>query len=195
MWTYPNILPIKIGEKIKKNNAGFSLTEIILVLALASLLAGVGIQGLNYVSYGNTRKAAERLISRLDEVQMLSMTKDGFYMLGIFEKDDALYVQKFLVSPEDKKKGVYPSGTEVSVAEAEKIAGDSIELKWMKDGTMAVLEETELLLIGFSGETGAYLPAAEMEDSRIYDGDLWLTGRGSYHIVQVSETGKHYLSE
>lgn len=187
MWIYRIISPMKTGQKIRKNNRGFTLVEIILVLGIGALLAGVSLTGLNYLKYGNTRKCAERLLDKLDEVQVENMTREGITYLGIFKEGDALYVQKLKLSE--------PGRGDVSTAAAEKIAEKSIELKWSTGEDTDTLDETELLLVSFSKATGAYRTEPLAAGGRVYAGDFWICGRGIFHIVQVAETGKHYIEE
>lgn len=198
MWICRNILPMKTGEKIKKgiclDSNGFTMTEIILVLAIGALLSAVGLAGFSYISYGNTKKAAETIVNSLSEVQMKDMTEKELTLLGIFKEDEAIYLQKFTITEENEKKKIYPKRAEADTKKAILIADKPIELKWVtEENTIAVLDKETLLLMGFTRGFGAYLTEPGVAGGKIYVGDFWLTGRGMYHIIQVPETGKHYI--
>ncbi len=165
-----------------KNNKGFTLVELIIVIAVMGALAGMLVSGFNYITYGNTKKCANRLLDVIDEVQMMDMTKGETTLLGIFKKGNAYYISKEKQTKEWNK---------MSVASAEKIAQSNITIQWENgSGNKLTLSEGTVLWIGFSKSSGAYLT-----DDWMYSKDIVITGRGSYTIRQIADTGKHYLLE
>lgn len=184
------ILPMKTGRKTRNRkrlgNAGFTMVEIILVLAIGALLAGGAMWGMNYLSYANTKKCAEGLISALDEVQMRNMTESRQIFLKLFKEGEDYYLQKVEI-PSDEAAG--------GQVNRKKIAGASMEIKFQNaDGGGAVpLQEGTYLMMSFSKGSGAYLTEQGSYGGTIYAGDLWVVGKSTCHIIQVAETGKHYI--
>lgn len=58
-----------------KNNKGFSLVEMILVIAILAVLVLVGTLGLSYVQGREAEKATQEIVSVLREAQAISMVK------------------------------------------------------------------------------------------------------------------------
>lgn len=54
---------------MRKDNSGFSMVELLVVLAIMAILAGVGVQAFGLVQKGNIRQTASTLDSMLKETQ------------------------------------------------------------------------------------------------------------------------------
>lgn len=58
-----------------KNNKGFSLVELIIVIAILSVLTGVSVVGIGYLYSTNLKSSVKKLDSSLQKVQSFTMTK------------------------------------------------------------------------------------------------------------------------
>ena len=62
-------------KKILKNNKGFSLLELLIVITVSLILVGGAVIGINLVHNANVNSAAERLESAFNSARSISMAK------------------------------------------------------------------------------------------------------------------------
>lgn len=79
-----------------KNNKGFSLVELIIVLAILAVVTGVSFVGLGYVHGKNVKSSVEKIDSSLLKIQSYTMSKStgarDIYM-RLTRKSDGYYVE------------------------------------------------------------------------------------------------------
>lgn len=76
-------MPILRAPGPMKDNRGFSLIELIVVMLIMAILAVGSMAGYNLLNAGSAKHAAERVVSLLSSVQMDNMTKSKVYSLKI----------------------------------------------------------------------------------------------------------------
>lgn len=157
-----------------RNQKGFSLVELIVVIAIMAVLSTVGVLSFAVVSGRYVSSCAEELISYIGDTRMEALSRASAE-LEIFVKNDGVYV--------------HPSVEARDI----KIGKAGIEVSYTAGGANVTLSETERLVLSFDRSSGAFTPlnggANYCDEIRI------VSGRHSARIVVVPQTGKFYMEE
>ena len=78
---------------MKSNNKGFSLVEMIIVIAVIAILAGASVTFFGHVRYANTQKTVESIDSAIDKLQSNAMSKSNNSYLYIYKLSDGYYMK------------------------------------------------------------------------------------------------------
>lgn len=173
----------------KSKNAGFSLVELIVVVAVIAICAGgVGI-GINYLTYANSKKAAIKIDTELTEVRLLDMSKSQkTYIYLAADAGGDIYIRR----SEDASITSYDGSNAWTKVLG---SGRSLDYVVVTGGaveTKKTLDSTKLLRFSFYRNSGVFQP---------YDVDGYYktlqvmngTSTGS-SIELIPETGKHYVA-
>lgn len=165
-----------------KDNKGYTLVEIMVVIAIIAVLLLVGITGLGFIGSANLNSCTEDLKTAVGKVRITTMGKNNA-TLRIYQdsSDGAYYIQEIV-------DGNPEAG--------EKIGKASLTLTYtMVDDSGAVLSTGTIsdpndLEIGFDRSSGAQieLPSNTGKCSRI---DISLGSR-TRSVIMVPATGKVY---
>jgi prepilin-type N-terminal cleavage/methylation domain-containing protein len=187
---------MKTGEKISrkvqrmKKNRGFTLIELIVVMAIAGIVAIGTMVGYHLIDSGSARSTVERINAMLDYVRLENMSKSEPYYLDIVQEEGDYYL---------KVEKVFPTGSSQTVLKEKmplKKGGEITFQNNTEDIQYLVSSESvegrdvrEKLEVGFSKNTGGFVPSREGEI--ITKIDVRALGRDSaIHLVEI--TGKHY---
>lgn len=80
-----------------KNNKGYSLVEIMIVLAILAVLATVGITGLGYIWGTNVRSCANELKTAIGKTRITTMGKDEATIRIYQDSTDGAYYKQEIV--------------------------------------------------------------------------------------------------
>ncbi len=164
---------------MSKKNAGFSLIELIVVIAIMTILTvGIAIS-LSSVSGQKAKAATKTIYSSLEYAQTAAMAKATAY-LEICQKDDGYYLT------------VVEGSATQPVRKEKKLCDDSVTISYTTKGSaVAQTIDASPFQITFDHVTGAMLPVGEAADgSPIYCNGI-VVSKGSYEgqIDLVPETG------
>lgn len=171
---------------MKKNNKGFSMIELIIVIAILGILTGMSTLSINYLKLANTRSAAKKIDSTLSKLKIDTMSKNERPYLYVYNdggKYYMLYSTKDTLS--DAKVNSASGGTV--------IGGNAVEIQVEKNDTMHTIGVDKSVRLGFKKGNGAFLPDKDGE----YCTKLKVKGKNNskveYTIILVKDTGKHYF--
>lgn len=169
--------------EFKTNQQGFTLIELIVVMAIMGILAIGSVAGFRLLDSGSAKHASELVLSKLDYIQLANMTKAKNYTLEI-SKSPATgdYVMKVVVSSG-------PSGSTVEETE-------TLELK---DGEIAfynnlneiiTVSSSQTLTVSFRKDSGG---VKEYSPGRTVNRIIMKSAGQSFSIRLVTATGKHFI--
>lgn len=174
---------------MKKNNAGFSLVEVIVAIAMLTILTGVGAYGIGQLTGFRAREAADKITSSITENKIVTLGKakasgaSGGIAWELYEDDGDYFVRT-----------VYDIGlaSEYTSA-AEQVNDGKVEI-WVgnkQPGGSAYHKMTtgEVYRIYFNRSTGAVCD--QTGATYIYNPYIRVVyGKKVYEIEVISKTGK-----
>lgn len=160
---------------MKKNrNKGFSMMELIIVVAIIGLFTGLASIGLQYVQAGNIRSTAKTIDSNLTNLRLDTMRKAEKPVMYLYKLGDDYYM---LCTTDPAVAKDRNNGTHI---------GNSNTAIYI-DG--AELKSGEVKTVIFKKGSGAFADSSEAKSSIEVKKK---NGKGtSYKIVLVPDTGKH----
>jgi prepilin-type N-terminal cleavage/methylation domain-containing protein len=171
-------------ERPKLNNRGFSLVELIVVIAVIVVLAGAVISLTGLMNGRQAKKAREQLFSRMDSVRTMTMGKRN--TTAKIEIKGSNYV----LTVTSTVSGTDPQTTEYTIADSKKV---TLYYSRISDGTKRTeITSTAPVTIEFDRASGA-LKADGTEDdgSPSYIRYIYaVQGSKEYGIKIYPETGK-----
>ncbi len=179
---------------MKEKNRGFTFIELILIIAIASILSGAAIYSLQLIKSVNVKGCVNDISSMLNKVRLLSMTKKDKPNLYIYQYNGAYYLKQQYDDPDD------PYDVELDES-GTLLSNDDIEIIGIvyADPTNITQEvnSTSYLTIKFKRSTGEILADATDPflngNSPGYDCIRVTYKDMSYDIKFVKFTGKHYI--
>lgn len=186
-----------IGEKMKSrrrgirgDRRGMSLVEIIIVIAIIGILAGVSVSLYGQIRHANTQKVVEEVETELKRQRLSSMTKAGKSYLYLYGLGDGYYMKTSTAKKESFDTGFFTTdGTKICGKNA-KIYKDSV-------GTSTEITEANGNFIRIcykkSGVFDYNQPSGEEKNTNTET--VIIEGSSVYQIRLVEETGKYYVEK
>lgn len=171
-------------HKMKRDQRGFSLVEVIVVIAIIGILAGASVSLFGHVRYANMEKALETVSNMLDRQRITSMSQKDIQYLYIYRLDDGYYMKTT-----DSALTTYSSS--VLGTGGTKICSNSISIQ-MEDyaGNQTELaKENDIIRIVFK-RNGA-LNAENSDSTGTNVSRIVFIGSGTHTIRLITDTGKH----
>lgn len=192
-----------MAMKRKSDTRGFSLVELIIVIGIMAVLTGVTFGVFGYINAGKTKKASNKLNSKLTYIQTETMTKKGDTYLYLYKTSDGIYTCTINGLNTGNPSG-FLSRSELDTYLAAHNVGDKIcDSKVTitgKGSTTLVLSETNMLKVGYSKSTGAFTYSNDgslADDGTLRNKEflnrLELKGKQTFYIKLIKATGKHYI--
>lgn len=158
---------------MRNKHKGFSMIELIIVIAIIGIFTGLASISFGYIKAGNVRSAVQTVDSNLSRLRLDTMSKATKPYMYLYRLGDNYYMYC-----------TNSASVDTSVANGTKIANSNVEIKI--DG--APLSNSPCI-IGFQKGSGAFLGGTPQEIS-FSDSN----GQGTIYILKlVNETGKHYI--
>lgn len=168
---------------MKQNNKGYSLVEIIIVIAILAILSTVAYNNFSYIKYANTKTCAKEINSQYEKARQLAMSKPERPDYYIYKYNDNIYLK--LIS-----SSVAPvldnTGTLIGNG------GIDVYYTTTSNPTKIKLNNGDNIKIQFKKSSGGLKPitASEFYNQIIVCTEGSTTGE-TIHLVEV--TGKHYM--
>ncbi len=160
-----------------KNNKGFSLVELIVVIAIMGVMMAVGGYALSAISLANAKECTEEIEAALVRTRTQSYSCDSSETVAevsLYRGTDGIYISKsYEGSPE-------------------KISSSKVSVSYLIDGQSDYKElETEKLTFSFNRSSGAFRPVKVDGQTKNACTSIKVTSGGrTYTIKCYEKTGK-----
>lgn len=171
-----------------RNEDGFTMVEMVIVIAIAAILMGTTVATFGYISSSNARKSAARFNSSLNTAQTNTMMQKEATYLYLF-KDKGI---KVVLSTNDGEN-LSSLKTNANVTD---VGGARVDVIAKKSGGSQTLGDSEFIQIAFDKATGAYRYAKFNGDADTeFISEINFSGKENYKVTLVQLTGKHVMSK
>jgi prepilin-type N-terminal cleavage/methylation domain-containing protein len=171
---------VQIMIKLKRNNHGFTLIEVVVALALLVLMGGFAISSLASISQARMRESAQTLKSEFEVTRNLAKTHGGQAVICIQKVQDGLLIIR---------TGQNLTTDETSINDKEialfyKLTGDDEEYQLGINDSSEVTEST--LMVTFAQTNG------EIIGPHMIDYIILSNGNKNYKMIVQQKSGMMY---
>lgn len=189
-------------KKRQNLEAGFTLVEMIITIAIMAILAGVAAGSMSLITAGNAKKSSARFNSALNEAQVQTMSRVKPTYLYLYRASNGRIM--VATSESDAADACKTIGEITAATRKEREVGDStITVKYTQNSTEKTLGDGEILRITYRKDSGAYDVGESGHTNdfslapadRKFISEVKFEGKSSYKVKMVKETGRHYVEK
>lgn len=168
-------------SRIKADNRGFSLVEIIIVVAIISVLIGTVGYGLSFSSGKPAEDCAQKTVSMLQHARTLTMGKYKVISTITVKKETGeIVLVEQVYSTEAQMTANTPETTETV------IGAKGVKLEYSYDAaTYTQLDDSGSLVVEFSRSTGALKPTGG-ESSTTYLKEIRVSKANTTRTIEIA---------
>ncbi len=172
-----------------KDNKGYSLVELIIVIGILAVVSGITFYGLTLLSGQYAKEVANNLSSVLETEKNYAQTRSAeadCYVEISYDADGGLYAEYF--APE-KVVG----NTMVSI-EKRKIGSSRVTLEFVGGGSTYTLGQSEKIQISFDRVSGGFKSFETSTGITVACDEIFVKQGGrTYKFTLYKATGKHVM--
>ena len=169
----------KKARNFIRNNKGFSLVEMIIVIAVVGILAGASLTMMGHIHYANIETVLELINTELSKQQIQAMSKMDKPYTYIYEYNDVYYIRTI-------NSDLSSFDSSVLNADGIKLCNASTNIYMSKDGSAEELVQNDTFIKIVYNRAGSYSDVCNADNIRI-------AGSSSHTIKLIDETGKHVV--
>lgn len=179
-----------------KNNKGFSMIEIIVVLAIVAVLTSVVSMSVGFIFGLDAKECAQELDDYLKMTKTSALSKDAQELRIYQQASDKKYYVDFI---EYSFKDVGGNRQLVSnTLRNECIGKETVTIEYIltdSSGLKKTIDDSHSITIGYDRSTGAFQKVKENDIvTTKYCSSIIITrGSKEYILELVPETGKHFI--
>lgn len=162
-------------DKLHINNSGYSIIELIIVLAIIAVLMGSVFYSIILVFSANAKSCANNIQRSIGDCKVTTMGKADAYM-ELYRNDDGIYTRMHVTESD----GTTTDG------EPQKVGTNKVEVGYVQGSTETQLMPGASIQIRFDRSNGGFKAGA----GGIYEEIYVRGGSKNYAIVLTELTGK-----
>lgn len=165
---------------MKRNNRGFTLVEIIIVVAIIGALTGIISMSISSVYSTKARRCASEMDAFISMCKVNVMSRAGTIAITLDVDDNGCI------------RGTY---YENGVSKDSRVFSDAnVSATFTVNGVTTDLSPTDTLTLSFDRNTGGFKPQGEISGVSTYCTAIDITCGRTYVITLVPSTGNHSIS-
>lgn len=165
----------------KNHHKGFSMIELIIVIAIIGIFTAMATLGFGYLQSGNVKSAAKNIDSTLTKLKLDTMKQSNQPVMYIYKKGSDYYM--YCTANDFTVPGTGDA------AVGKKIGNSNVKITASKGGSEQNLNTGGSFQIKFKKGNGAF--SSDYTHIYVRHSD----GKGiTYDIEMVKETGKHFIN-
>lgn len=172
-----------------KNNRGITLIELIVVIAIISILSLGTALSVGLLGYGNAKSATGRIVTGLDSVRLENMTKKEQYYLVVYQKDKDYYLSIQTVKDSGR---IITKEEKLDLKKGKISFKDTDGIHYHISSDVAEGNVKDELVVTFAKDTGG-LMGNSLGDGEVIKTIYVECNRMEYIIHLVEATGKYYV--
>lgn len=172
-------------------NRGITLIELIIVIAIISILSLGTALSIGLIGYGDAKSATGRITTVLARVRLENMTKKEQYYLVIYQKDNDYYLS---IQTDEDSARIIVSEEKLDLKNGNISYEDTEGNLYKVSSDLAEVNVRDELVVTFAKETGGLI-GNSLGDEEIVKTIYVECNRIEYKIHLVKETGKYYINE
>ncbi len=179
-------------KKTKRNNHGYSLAELIIVIAIMVVMVGAVTFTVSLVFGWDSKQCAEELSGHLNNVRTSSLSKLGAEMRLVRDASDHYFVEYVEYKYVDDGMGNPILSSEI-VKEYEVGKSSETIVCVLSNGTNVTISSLQSVTIGFDRSSGACTDVKENDvtTAGVYCESIEVTrANRTYAVILIPETGK-----
>lgn len=181
-----------------RDDKGFSLVELVVVIAIMAVMGGVLIYSFSLVTGQEARQCASNLSTALNKAKNVALTKSGSSdaFMELSRETDGGYVVQYFVpaSPVDDGADPAVSGSYIQL-DKETVGKKNVEITcYLQGGSSFTISETSHLRIYYDRISGAFKEAVWVNGGMLtkeYCEKITIKRGKLYQVTIVNATGKH----
>ncbi len=130
---------------MREDNRGFSLVELMVVIAIMAVVIGIFFAGTGYIASTSARSLANSIKSAIGETRIRTMGKQETVLYIYRDKTDSKYYKQYVIKVNGSWKEPEPP---------EVLGKHHPNLEYTVGGTDTLLADGDHILIGFDRRTG-----------------------------------------
>ena len=167
-----------------KNNKGFSLIELMVVISISSILMIGAASGIRILTLANTNKIAQTIDSALDRNRIITMSKGSYHYIVIYwvsAKQE--YLMDTITSATELDASSWSS---VAPESSKTLASKEVLISYKNSGSLTTISvRDQALLIRNDPSTGGFKSSCS---------NISITSKGITKTINlVAKTGNHYI--
>lgn len=183
---------------MRKDNKGFSMVELVVVIALMAVLGSVLVYSFSMVTGQEARQCANNISTVLDKAKNYAMTKSGSSDAYVeITKGSDGFIATFYKPVSPINDSAVPGSADYAQLETESIGKKAVGVTvTLEGGSSFEINETTRLRIYFDRVSGAFKEAVVISGSsetKAYCTGITIVRGRTYQISFFNPTGKHTL--
>lgn len=182
-----------------RDNKGFSLIELVVVVALMAVVTGFLAYSFSLVTGQESKQCANNLSTALDRAKNYALTRSGSsdaYM-ELLKEPGGGYIVQFYVPAKAWQKNAATGTADYVMQDSQEVGKSAVQITCLfQDGTIFSISESSHLRIYYDRISGAFKKAVWVDGGTETEGScrsITIERGKKFELTLIEATGKHSL--